>query len=394
MSYNKKTVRDIDFSKGPRVLLRCDFNVPIENGAVTDDTRITASLPTIKYILEHGGSAVLCSHLGRPKGKVSPEFSLAPVAKILSKLLGFDVPLATDVVGLSAKALAGALQPGKAILIENLRFHAQEEANDPEFSKWLAELADVYVNDAFGAAHRAHASTAGVASYLPAYCGLLIEKELAAIGGALTEPRRPFTAILGGSKVSDKLGVIENLVKIADNLLIGGGMAYTFIQAKGGKIGKSLLDADKLDYVTELLKNDSAGKIHLPADSVITSELKAGAVTEIAASGAIPDDMLGADIGPETSEAYADIITNSGTVIWNGPMGVFELDEFAAGTKIIAGAMAASSAFTIVGGGDSLAAVNKYGLADKMNHNATGGGATLEFLEGKVLPGIDCLLDR
>ncbi|MDR0937145.1 MAG: phosphoglycerate kinase [Oscillospiraceae bacterium] len=394
MSYNKKTVRDIDFSSPKRVLLRCDFNVPIENGEVTDDTRITASIPTIRYILEHGGSAVLCSHLGRPKGKVNPEFSLAPVAKVLSKLLGFDVPLATDVVGVSANALAVALKPGKAILLENLRFHAQEEANDPEFSKRLADLADVYVNDAFGAAHRAHASTAGVAAYLPAYCGLLIEKELAAIGGALTDPKRPFTAILGGSKVSDKLGVIENLVKIADNLLIGGGMAYTFIKAQGGSIGKSLLDADKLDYVAELLKNDANGKIHLPTDTVITAELKAGAATRTVPSGEIPDDEMGADIGAQTAAAYADIIANSGTVIWNGPMGVFEIEDFANGTKTVANAMAATQGFTIVGGGDSLAAVNKYGLAEKMNHNATGGGATLEFLEGKVLPGIACLLDR
>jgi phosphoglycerate kinase len=395
MNYNKKTVRDADVN-GRKVLVRCDFNVPLDGGRITDDTRIVESLPTIKYILEHNGAVILCSHLGRPKGKVNPEFSLAPVAKRLSELLGIDVKLAYDVVGESAKSLAAALKPGQAILIENTRFHAEEEANDAAFAKSLSELADIYVNDAFGAAHRAHASTAGVAAFLPAYSGFLIEKELNALGKALNEPERPFTAILGGAKVADKLSVIDNLLDKVDNLLIGGGMSYTFIKAQGGAVGQSLLDEEKLPYVKEMLAKAKAKGVNLllPTDAVITTELKEDAPYAEGPSNSIPDDKMGVDIGTLSRKAFSDAILKSGTVIWNGPMGVFEIAAFAGGTKAVAEAMAECKGFTIVGGGDSLAAVNEFKLADKMNHNATGGGATLEFLEGKELPGIACLQDR
>jgi len=392
---NKQTIRDVDLN-GKKVLLRCDFNVPLEDGKITDDTRIVASLPTIQYIIEHGGAVILCSHLGRPKGKFDPEFSLEPVAKRLSELLGKQVQLATDVIGESAKSLAANLKSGEVMLIENTRFHAEEEKNDPDFAKSLAELADVYVNDAFGAAHRAHASTAGVAAYLPAYSGLLMEKELSALGKALENPERPFTAILGGKKIADKLGVISNLLDKVDNLLIGGAMSYTFIKALGGNIGKSLLDEEKLPYVSEMLAKAKANGVQLliADDTVVADKLEAGVQTSICSSYEIPDDKEGFDIGPKTREQYAQVIRNSKTAIWNGPMGVFELEEFAAGTRAVAEAMAETSAFTIIGGGDSLAAINELGLADKMNHNSTGGGATLEFLEGKELPGVACLLDK
>ncbi|MDR2530337.1 MAG: phosphoglycerate kinase [Oscillospiraceae bacterium] len=394
MNYNKKTIRDADI-RGKRVLVRCDFNVPLDGDRITDDTRIVESLPTLEYILKQGGAVVLCSHLGRPKGKVNAEFSLAPVAKRLGELLKLDVKLAADVVGDSAKRLAAALAPGEVLLLENTRFHAEEEANDAGFAKSLSEFADVYVNDAFGAAHRAHASTAGVAAYLPAYSGFLIEKELAALGKALNSPERPFTAILGGAKVADKLAVIENLLEQVDNLIIGGGMSYTFRKALGGSIGKSMLDADRIPYVTQMIEKAKSKRVNLllPIDSVITSELKAGAQTSICRADSIPDDMEGCDIGMETRKLFAETIAKSKTVIWNGPMGVFEIPEFAEGTRAVAEAMAACDGFTIVGGGDSLAAVNEFGLAGEMNHNATGGGATLEFLEGKELPGIACLLD-
>jgi phosphoglycerate kinase len=395
MNYNKLSVKDIDLT-GKKVLLRCDFNVPLENGKITDDTRIAASMPTVEYILKQGGSVILCSHLGRPKGKFDPEFSLAPIAERLSELLGKPVPLASDVVGDSAKALAAALGQGELMLLENVRFQTGEEENDPQFARQLAALADVYVNDAFGAAHRAHASTAGVAAYLPAYSGLLMEKELAALGKALDAPERPFTAILGGKKIADKLGVIDNLLDKIDNLLIGGAMSYTFIKAQGGSIGKSLLDSDKLPYVTDMIAKAARKGVRLllAEDAVIADALERGIATSVCNSYEIPDDKEALDIGPKTRERYAEIIAESATVIWNGPMGVFELPEFAAGTTAIAEALANSAAYTIVGGGDSLAAVNELGLAGKMNHNSTGGGATLEFLEGKELPGVTCLLDR
>ncbi|MDR3148886.1 MAG: phosphoglycerate kinase [Oscillospiraceae bacterium] len=384
----KQTVKDAVLS-GKRVLLRCDFNVPLENGVITDDTRITASLDTIKYILTAGGQAIMCSHLGRPKGKPDAQYSLAPVANRLSELLGFTVPLIT---------LGDPIPDAKAVLLENTRFYPGEEANDPELSKRFAALADLFVNDAFGAAHRAHATTAGVAAYLPAYAGLLMERELTALSAALDNPQRPFTAILGGAKVSDKLGVIDHLLDKVNNLLIGGGMSYTFVCAenKNAKIGKSLFDADKLVYAREMLSKAKKLGVNLllPTDVIASNEFKQGAKCAVYPPSAIPDDCEGVDIGPETRARFAEVIRSSSTIIWNGPMGVFEIPDFSGGTKAVAEAMAVSEAFTIVGGGDSLAAVNELGLADKMSHNATGGGATLEYLEGKTLPGIACLLDN
>ena len=422
MNYNKKTVKDIDVA-GKKVLLRCDFNVPQDKatGAITDDKRIRAALPTIQYLLDQGAAVIACSHLGKPepsfdkwvkkqteKGKDPASLtrekwekslkalSLAPVAQRLSELLGKEVIMAADVVGPDAQAKAAALQPGQIMLLENTRFEKGETKNDPELAKKMASMADVYVSDAFGAVHRAHASTAGVADYLPAVSGFLIQKELEIIGGALADPKRPLVAILGGSKVSSKIGVINNLLNIADTIIIGGGMTYTFIKAMGGSVGKSLLEADWLDYCKEMIQKakDKGVKLLLPEDSVCAKEFSADAQPVTVDSMNIPDDMMGMDIGPKAIAAYADAVKDAGTVIWNGPMGVFEFPAFAAGTKAVAEALSHCGAITIIGGGDSAAAVQQLGYADKMTHISTGGGASLEFMEGKELPGVACLLDK
>ena len=397
MNYNKKTVRDIDV-KGKKVLCRCDFNVPQDKatGAITDDKRIVAALPTLKYLLEQGAAVIACSHLGKPKGEWKESLTLAPVAKRLSELLGQEVIFAKDIIGEDAKAKAAALQPGQIMLLENLRFDKGEEKNDPEFAKALASLADVYVSDAFGTVHRAHASTAGVAAYLPAVSGFLIQKELEIMGGALANPKRPLVAILGGAKVSSKIGVINNLLDIADTIIIGGGMAYTFIKAMGGSVGTSLLEEDRLDYCKEMMdKAKSKGvKFLLPVDTLCAAEFSADAKPELVDTMKIPGDRMGMDIGPKTIELFADAVKDAGTVIWNGPMGVFEFPAFAEGTRALAKALADTNAITIVGGGDSAAAVAQLGYADKMTHISTGGGASLEFLEGKELPGVACLLDK
>ena len=395
----KKSVEDINVT-GKRVLVRCDFNVPMEDGRITDDNRIVGALPTIKYLLAHNARVILCSHMGRPKGEFNPKYTLAPVAKRLSELLGKDVTLAADVVGPDAQAKAAALKDGEVLLLENVRFHKEEEKNDPAFAKQLASLAEIYVNDAFGTAHRAHASTAGVADYLPAVCGYLIEKEISVMGGALNNPTRPFVAILGGAKVADKLKVIENLLTKVDTLIIGGGMAYTFLAAQGKGIGTSLYDAEKLDYCKDMLKKaeEKGVKLLLPVDTVVASAfpdpIDAPVETEIVCSSAIPADKMGLDIGPKTRDLFAEAAKTAKTVIWNGPMGVFENDALAKGTIAVAAALAESDATTIVGGGDSAAAVEKLGFADKITHISTGGGASLEFLEGKELPGVACLLDK
>ncbi len=395
----KKSVEDINVM-GKRVLVRCDFNVPMEDGRITDDNRIVGALPTIKYLLAHNARVILCSHMGRPKGEFNPKYTLAPVAKRLSELLGKDVALAADVVGPDAQAKATALKDGEVLLLENVRFHKEEEKNDPAFAKQLASLAEIYVNDAFGTAHRAHASTAGVADYLPAVCGYLIEKEISVMGGALNNPTRPFVAILGGAKVADKLKVIENLLTKVDTLIIGGGMAYTFLAAQGKGIGTSLYDAEKLDYCKDMLKKaeEKGVKLLLPVDTVVASAfpdpIDAPVETEIVCSSAIPADKMGLDIGPKTRELFAEAAKTAKTVIWNGPMGVFENDALAKGTIAVAAALAESDATTIVGGGDSAAAVEKLGFADKITHISTGGGASLEFLEGLELPGIACLNDK
>lgn len=391
MALAKKTVCDIDV-KGKRVLVRCDFNVPLQDGQITDDNRITASLPTIQHLLSQGGRVILCSHLGRPKG-VTPEFTLAPVAARLGELLGQPVPLAPDCVGDEVAAMATGLQDGQVLLLENVRFHPEEEKNNPDFAAQLASLADVYVNDAFGTAHRAHASTEGVAHILPGVAGFLIEKEIEYLGKAVEDPKRPFVAIMGGAKVADKIPVINNLLPKVDKLIVGGGMAYTFFKARGWEIGSSLLDAASIDFVSQLLK-DHADKLLLPVDTVVAPEFKPDAPATTVDSDKLPADQMGLDIGPKTRALFAETIKGAGTVIWNGPMGVFEFDAFAEGTKAVAEALAASSATTIVGGGDSAAAVEKFGLADKMSHVSTGGGASLEFLEGIVLPGIAALQDK
>lgn len=396
-NYNKKTIRDIDI-KGKKILLRCDFNVPLdkETGEITDEGRIAASLPTIDYLLSGGAAVIACSHLGRPKGEWNPKMSLRVVAERLSALLGKPVKMSEDVIGADAKRLSAGLQPGEIMLLENLRFHKEEEKNDPAFAKALADMADIFVEDAFGTVHRAHASTEGVARFLPAVSGFLLARELEYIGGALHNPKRPFVAILGGSKVSDKLGVILSLLEKVDTLLIGGGMAYTFIKAGGGDIGKSLCEDDRLDYVREVLeKAKKLGvRILLPVDTVAAAEFSNDAVPVVVDTNSIPDHMMGLDIGPAAAKAYADEIQNAALVIWNGPMGVFEMPKFAAGTEKIAAALAASKAISIIGGGDSAAAIRKFGLEDKVSHVSTGGGATLEFLEGIDLPGIQCLLDK
>jgi len=421
MNYNKKTVKDIDV-KGKKVLCRCDFNVPQDKaGAITDDKRIRAALPTIQYLLDQGAAVIACSHLGKPepnfekwvkkqteKGKdpasltqdawkkAMDKLTLAPVAKRLSELLGKPVVMASDVVGPDAQAKAAALQPGQVLLLENTRWEKGETKNDPEFAKKLASFAEVYVSDAFGAVHRAHASTAGVAAYLPAVSGFLIQKELEVIGGALADPKRPLVAILGGSKVSSKIGVINNLLEIADTIIIGGGMAYTFSAAQGGKVGDSLLEADWEDYANDMVKKaaDKGVKLLLPVDTVAADAFDAGANSQVVKTGEIPDGWQGLDIGPETVKLYCDAVKDAGTVIWNGPMGVFEFPAFAKGTEAVAEALSKTSAITIIGGGDSAAAVQQLGYADKMTHISTGGGASLEFMEGKELPGVACLLDR
>ena len=398
MTYNKKSVEDIDVS-GKRVLVRCDFNVPLKDGVITDENRITGALPTINYLREHGAKVILCSHLGRPKGEFNMKYSLAPVAKRLSERLGADVPLAADVIGEDAKAKAAALKDGDVMLIENVRFHAEEEKNDPTFAKALADLAGeggIFVNDAFGTAHRAHASTAGVADYLPAVCGFLIQKEISIMGKALEDPARPFVAILGGAKVSDKIGVINNLIEKVDMLIIGGGMAYTFFRALGNTTGSSLCEVDKLDLARELMAKARAKGVSfiLPVDNVIGREYKEDTTFMRIYSDSIPDGWMGLDIGEKTQELFSKSIIGAGTVVWNGPMGVSEWENFASGTRAVAKAVAESGAISIIGGGDSAAAVEQLGFGDKMTHISTGGGASLEFLEGLELPGIACLEDK
>ena len=394
---NKKTIEDIDVN-GKRVLARCDFNVPLKDGEITNDKRIVAALPTIKYLMEHGAKVILCSHLGRPKGEYKPEFSLAPVAKRLSEYLGVEVKLAEDpeVVGANAKAMASELKDGEVMLLENVRYRAEETKNEENFSKELASLADVFVNDAFGTAHRAHCSTTGVASYLPAVCGYLIQKEIKFMGGALANPKRPLVAILGGAKVSDKIGVIENLIDKCDTIIVGGGMAYTFMRYFGHNIGDSLLEADWVEKAGEMMKTaeDKGVKFLIPVDNKVGKEYDENTESKIVSSDEIPDGWMGLDIGPETQKMFADAIKGAGTVIWNGPMGVSEWENFASGTISIAKAVADSGAISIIGGGDSVAAVTKLGFADKMSHISTGGGASLEFLEGKDLPGICALQDK
>ena len=395
MTYNKKTVEDIDVA-GKRVLVRCDFNVPLKDGVITDENRIVGALPTIKYLKEHGARVILCSHMGRPKGEFNMKYSLAPVAARLSEKLGCEVALAADVIGPDAKAKAAALKDGEVMLIENVRFHKEEEKNDPAFAKELASMAEIYVNDAFGTAHRAHASTAGVADYLPAVCGYLIQKEISIMGKALAEPARPFVAILGGAKVSDKIGVINNLIEKVDTLIIGGGMAYTFFRALGNSTGTSICEEDKLDLALELLNKARAKGVNflLPVDNIIGREYKEDTTFMRIYSDSIPDGWMGLDIGDKTAELFSKSISGSGTVIWNGPMGVSEWENFAAGTRAVAKAVAESGAVSIIGGGDSAAAVEQLGYADRMTHISTGGGASLEFLEGLELPGIACLLDK
>lgn len=395
MDYNKKTVEDIDVS-GKRVLVRCDFNVPLKDGVITDDKRIVGALPTIKYLIENGAKVILCSHMGRPKGEFNMKYSLAPVAKRLSELLSKEVPLAKDVIGESAKSLAAGLNDGDVMLIENVRFHKEEEANDAEFSKELASMADIFVNDAFGTAHRAHASTAGVADYLPAVCGYLIQKEISIMGKALSDPARPFVAILGGAKVSDKIGVINNLIEKVDTLIIGGGMAYTFMRALGDSIGTSICEEDKIGLAGELMAKakEKGVSFIIPIDNVVGKEYNENTEHMVIDSDCLPDEWMGLDIGPKTRKLFADAVAGAGTVIWNGPMGVSEWENFAAGTSAVAKAVADSGAVSIIGGGDSAAAVEKLGFADKMTHISTGGGASLEFLEGIELPGIACLQDK
>ena len=397
---NKKTVKDIDV-RGKKVLVRCDFNVPLDaDKNITDETRINAALPTIKYLLDNGAAVILCSHLGRPKGKFNMDYSLAPVAKRLSEKLGFEVKLAKDVVGPDAQKLAAEVKPGEAVMLENVRFMPEEEANDPEFAKKLASLAEIYVSDAFGTVHRAHASTAGVADYLPAVSGFLVQKEVSIMGKALSDPERPFVAVLGGAKVSDKLNVINNLLEKVDTLIIGGGMAYTFLAAKGYAVGKSLLDESKIDYCKDMMaKAEAKGvKLLLPVDVVVADSFPDPIdgpidVTTVDAA-AIPADKEGLDIGEKTCALFASAVKDAKTVVWNGPMGVFENPTLAKGTIAMAQALADSSATTIVGGGDSAAACEQLGFADKITHISTGGGASLEFLEGLELPGIACLEDK
>lgn len=396
IAMNKATIYDVDFT-GKRALVRVDFNVPQDDeGNITDDTRIKAALPTINYLLEKGAKVVLMSHLGRPKGQFNMKYTLKPVAERLSQYIGKSVVLAEDVVGDSAKACVAAMKPGDVVMLENVRFDPREEKNDPEFAKELAQFGDIYVSDAFGAVHRAHASTAGVAKYLPAVAGLLIKKELDVMGGALSDPKRPFVAILGGKKVSDKIGVIENLIDKVDTLLIGGGMSYTFFKSMGWNVGNSILEADKVDLAASLMEKAKAKgvKMLLPVDTVVGKEFSNDSEWKIVNSNEIPDGWEGFDIGPKTVEAFKEVLKDAKTIIWNGPVGVSEIPIYANGTRAIAQAVADSDAITIIGGGDSAAAVELMGLADKMTHVSTGGGASLEFLEGKALPGIEALNDK
>ena len=399
MNYNKKSIEDIDVS-GKRVLCRCDFNVPTKNGKITSDKRIVAAMPTIEYLVNHGAKVILCSHMGKPKGEWKPELSLKVVAERISELLGKEVIMAADVAGEDAKAKAAALKDGDVMLLENTRFMKGETKNDPELSKNLASMADIFVNDAFGTAHRAHSSTAGVADYLPAVSGFLVNKEVSIMGKALANPERPFVAILGGAKVSDKLNVINNLLEKVDTLIIGGGMAYTFLAAKGYSIGSSLLDSEKIDYCKEMMaKAEAKGvKLLLPIDTVVSASfpdpIDGEVSVETVPADAIPADKMGLDIGEKTRELFADAVKSAKTVVWNGPMGVFENPTLAKGTIAVAQALADSEAVTIVGGGDSAAACEQLGFADKITHISTGGGASLEFLEGLELPGIACLQDK
>lgn len=394
---NKKTVEDIDV-KGKRVLARCDFNVPLKDGEITNDKRIVAALPTIKYLKDHGAKVILCSHLGRPKGEYEPEFSLAPVAAKLSEYLGQEVKLAEDpeVVGANAKAMAAELKDGDVMLLENVRYRKEETKNEEVFSKELASLADIFVNDAFGTAHRAHCSTTGVAAYLPAVCGFLIQKEIKFMGGALADPKRPLVAILGGAKVSDKIGVISNLLDKCDTIIIGGGMAYTFMRYLGHSIGTSLLEEDWIEKAGQMMADakEKGVKFLIPVDNKVGKEYDENTESKIVNSDEIPDGWMGLDIGPESQKLFTDAIKGAGTVIWNGPMGVSEWKNFEDGTVAVAKAVADSGAISIIGGGDSVAAVTKLGFADKMSHISTGGGASLEFLEGKELPGIAALQDK
>lgn len=399
MNYNKKSIEDIDVA-GKRVLCRCDFNVPTKNGVITSDKRIVAAMPTIKYLVDHNAKVILCSHMGKPKGEWKPELSLKIVAKRISELLGKEVIMAADVAGEDAKAKAAALKDGDVMLLENTRFEKGETKNDPELSKALASLADVFVNDAFGTAHRAHSSTAGVADYLPAVSGFLVQKEVSIMGKALSDPERPFVAVLGGAKVSDKLNVINNLLEKVDTLIIGGGMAFTFLKAKGYEIGKSLLDETKIDYCKDMMAKaaEKGVQLLLPVDTVCIKDfpnpIDAPVDTVTVDADAIPADMEGCDIGPKSRELFAAAVKSAKTVVWNGPMGVFENPTLAAGTLAVAQAMADSDAVTIIGGGDSAAAVEQMGLGDKMTHISTGGGASLEYLEGKTLPGVACLDEK
>lgn len=392
---NKKSMRDIDL-KGKRVLVREDFNVPMDNGSITDDTRIVAALPTLQYLIEQDAKIIITSHMGRPKGQVDEQLRLAPVAARLSELLGVPVATAREAVGEAVKSQVDQMQPGELLLLENVRFYPGEESNDPVFAKQLAELADVFINDAFGTSHRAHASTEGVAHHLPAVAGLLMEKELDVLGKALSNPERPFTAIIGGAKVSDKIAVIDNLMNIADNILIGGGLSYTFVKALGFEIGRSLVDNEKIDLALEFLKKAEEKGVNflLPTDYVVTDDFSADANTQIVNREQIPADWEGIDIGPKTRELYSQVVMESQLVVWNGPMGVFEIEPFSHGTRAVANACAATAGYTIIGGGDSAAAVEKFELASRMNHISTGGGASLEFMEGKALPGVVALNDK
>ncbi len=393
---NKKTIEDIDVS-GKKVLVRCDFNVPFDkDGNISDPKRINEALKTIKYLVDHHARVILCSHLGRPKGEFNMKFSLAPVAAYLSKALGQEVKMASDVIGESAKSIASSLKDGEVGLLENVRFHKEEEKNDPDFAKELASMAEIYVNDAFGTAHRAHASTAGVAQYLPAVCGYLIQKEISVMGGALSNPKRPFVAILGGAKVSDKIGVIKNLLDKVDTLIIGGGMAYTFMNALGYSIGTSICESEKVSLAKDMMAKakEKGVKFLIPVDNKVGKEYDANTESQLVDSDKIPDGWMGLDIGPKTQELFANAIKGAGTVVWNGPMGVSEWENFASGTIAVAKAVAESGAVSIIGGGDSAAAVEKLGFADKMTHISTGGGASLEFLEGLELPGIAALNNK
>lgn len=393
---NKKSIKDVDL-KGKRVFCRVDFNVPMQDGQVTDETRIRAAIPTIKYLMENGAKVILASHLGRPKGQVVEEMRLTPVAERLSAILGKEVKKADEAYGDSVKAIIETMKEGDVLLLENVRFYAGEEKNDPELAKAFAELADIYVNDAFGAAHRAHASTEGIAQYLPAVSGLLMEKELDVLGKALSNPERPFTAIIGGAKVKDKIGVIDNLLDKVDNLIIGGGLAYTFVKAQGHEIGNSLLEEDKLELAKSFMKKaeEKGVKFYMPVDAVVADEFAVEANAKTVSIEEIPADWMALDIGPKTAELYSQVIQDSKLVIWNGPMGVFEWSKFAGGTRAVAEALAESNdTYSVIGGGDSAAAVEKFHLADRMSHISTGGGASLEFMEGKALPGVVALSDK